>query len=208
MKKPILHAALLFVFTLGLVSKATAQKIPDPSFETTSLQAPFVFGGDASAAAPPWSFGTQAGICQANVAYAANFEAAEGKQVAIIQGDPSLAAEEAQNVPGCIFGVDMTGLETGAEYELQWAQASRASDLEHGAISVVLTDPANPATNLALVQHLHVANKEKWEVEKHQFTATAVTMRLNILHFVPNLESGATGTESTLLDDFRIQKLK
>lgn len=191
--------------------QATAQVIPNPSFEATVLApsaTPFLVGGEASAAAAPWGFGGLSGICREGVAYAERLDAAEGHQVAFLQGDPSRAPEEDRTQPYCVFGVDMTGLEPGEEYEIQWSQASRATDANHGAITVILTDPANPASNLVLVEKLAVTNKEEWEVKKESFTATAETMRLNVLHTIPDLESGGNGDESTLLDDFRLRKLE
>lgn len=133
---------------------------------------------------------------------------AEGSQVAFIQGDPTLAAEESPNVPQAIFGTDITGLEPGMEYELQWAQASRASDGGHGALSVVLSDPANPAGNYLLVDWEPVQNKGEWEIQKHIFLASAPIMRLNFLHAAADPAVRGSGTETTLIDDFRLRKTK
>ncbi len=212
MKKPSPpRVAFLCSLVLAFSSNAEAQEILNPSFEATNLEqagAPFLSGGAASEAAVPWSFGALAGICIDNMAYAESIEAADGKQVAFIQSDPALALGDAQTIPQGVLGVDITGLESGTDYEIQWSQASRASDVSHGAITVILTDPANPANNLTLVEQLPVTNKNAWNVEKQNFTAKAATMRLNFLHSVPSLGNEGVGTESTLLDDFRIQKLK
>ncbi len=201
--------SLACLVTISLATNALAQKIENPSFEARPLDArsPFVTDGKAAELASPWAFGLLTGISRQGEAYAEKLEAADGSQVAFLQGDPSQIIDQPAEVPKCIIGTDITGLTVGSEYEIQWAEASRGSDLSTGALTVILSKP-DGSTPAILVDRQPVQNKGGWEIQKHTFIATGETMRMNIVHTIPDLGGGASGAESTLLDDFRIRKIR
>ena len=162
----LLQVFALAAFGVILVPhNSSAQKLQNPSFETADLGKtgkPFVVGADASALITGWNFGVPAGVCRVGVAYAEGLEAAEGLQVAFVQGDPSQVAEQDPGTPKCVFGADITELSPGSEYEIQWAEASRISDAANGAITVILTSPANPSIRVVLAEAEPVENKGEW----------------------------------------------
>ena len=206
---PVLSA---FALALAAVcawfpSSSSAQQIPNAGFESPEvLQAgkPFVASPDEALREADWVFGLGTGISSQNTAYADGIDAAEGTQVGFLAGDARASTVPA-GTPIQLCSVDITGLKADAEYDLSWAEASRATDVSHGALTVILTDPANPNVRITLAENAAVKNKGEWKRQSHRFSATGPIMRVNILHSIPEWKAGATGGESTILDDFKIQ---
>lgn len=204
---------ILVIAIAGLTGACAlkAQTIPNGSLEEPPLSAsgkPFLAATEELLVAQSkWGWGLGCGICLQQVAYAAGIDAAEGTQVAFMQGDPSLA-EVPPGTPTQLMGTDITGLVEGKEYEIQWAEASRTEDASFGALTVILTDPALPGKSIILIQNSPVENKGEWKIQKHQFTASGPTMRINFQHSVPELNFGATGGESTLIDNLKIHPMR
>jgi len=198
------------IASLWIVAGTTvfAQQIANPSFETPVLEAPLQIitpGSPGFAEAMPklqWSFGVQAGICLEGVAYAEGVMAADGHQVAFVQGNFE-ARDPALYPPSRIFGLDLTGLKPGEEYELSWQQTGRLTDPGSTAVSVTVQAPGE--TPLSLVAQEPVGAKGKWVKKTVWFVATAPTMRLNLVHHILGADKSASGDESTLFDDFKIR---
>ncbi len=195
------YSLLLVLFLVSVTG--FGQEIGNPSFETPSLEAPLRLitpGLPGFAEATPnmqWSFGVQAGICLQGVDYAEGVMAADGKQVAFIQGnfenrDPAL------HPPSRLFGVDVTGLKPGEEYEISWQQTGRLTDI--GKTGVTVTIDA-----ISLLTQEPVGTKGKWESKSVWFLATAPTMHLNVLHHILNGKKTTAGDETTLFDNFKIR---
>ncbi len=193
---------------LAAWTSAFAQEIANPSFETPAMEAPLQVitpGSPGFAEAMPklqWSFGVQAGICLEGVAYAEGVMAADGHQVAFMQGNFE-ARDPALHPPSRIFGLDLTGLKPGEEYELSWQQTGRLTDPGSTAVSVTVQAPGE--TPLSLVAQEPVGAKGKWEKKSVWFVATVPAMRLNLVHHIFGADKAASGDESTLFDDFKIR---
>lgn len=206
---PVLPACALALAAVcaSLPATSSAQQIDNPGFERPSvLQVgkPFLVSPDEALQESGWAFGLCTGISSQNTAYADGIDAAEGTQVGFLQGD-ARDTQVPQGTPVDLCGIDITGLKTDAEYDLSWAEASRATDASYGALTVVLTDPDNPDARLILVDREPVKNKGEWKRQSYRFRATGPTMRINILHSIPEWGGDAPGGESTLIDDFKIQ---
>lgn len=204
---PVLPALALAAVCAGLPASSSAQQIANPGFEKPSvLQAgkPFLVSPDAALQDAGWAFGLCTGISSQNVAYADGIDAAEGTQVGFLQGD-ARDTEVPPGTPVDLCGIDITGLKADLEYDLSWAEASRASDASYGALTVILTDPENPGVRVTLVNREPVTNKGEWKRQTQRFTATGPKMRINILHSIPEWGGDAAGGESTIIDDFKIQ---
>jgi hypothetical protein len=148
-----------------------------------------------------WAFGNDTGVCIEDKHLAAGLSAAEGSQVAFIQGQND--GNDGASGPRHIFGTDVTGLQPGEEYEISWQQTGRASDIGTGAVQVVIGDESAPA--VVLLQKEPVATKGQWETKSAWFTATAPTMRLNVVHFIHEAGNPPEDPETTLFDDFKIR---
>ncbi len=195
---------MMFLSVLFLVRPAGfAQEIGNPSFETPALEPPLRLitpGSPGFTEATPklqWAFGVQAGICLQGVDYAEGVMAADGKQVAFIQGnfenrDPAL------HPPSRLFGVDVTGLKPGEEYEISWQQTGRLTDI--GKTGVTVTIDA-----ISLLTQEPVGTNGKWESKSVWFLATAPTMRLAVLHHILKGKKTSSGDETTLFDNFKIR---
>lgn len=193
------------IFSAALT--ASALEIPNGSFEQPEIKTPIEIltpgqTGYAEAEAElHWGFGAGAGICPERTLYAEQVAAAEGHQVAFIQGNIDDRNPEA-DPPSSIMGINLTGLETGKEYEISWQQAGRATDTGKGAITVQIGADAVPP--LALMTKEPVGTIGEWESKSVWFLATAPTMRLNIAHHIVEAGNSTVGSESTLFDNFRI----
>ena len=153
-----------------------------------------------------WSFGFSTGICRAQEGYAEGLSASDGRQVAFLQGDQQMSPHP--NEPWNIFGIDITGLEPGQEYEVSWDQAGRDTDLGISALRVTVSLPASsgqPA--ILLVDREPVASKGAWEEVSRRFTATGAVMRLNFNHFIVEPGNLHEASESTLIDNVKIRKV-
>ena len=186
---------------------AAGQEIPNGSFEQPPIQAPVKVltpGQPGYAEAEPhlgWSFGARAGICPQRVHFAERVDAADGEQIAFMQGNIE-DNNPATDPPSSVFGIDLTGLEVGKEYEISWKQAGRITDTGQTAVSVVLGTEGVPPLNLMTKEP--VGTRGEWEDKSIWFLATAPTMRLNVLHYIVEAGNSAVGSESTLFDDFKI----
>ena len=192
---------LLVLFLVRMTG--LGQEIGNPSFETPALEAPLQLitpGSPGFAEATPkmqWAFGVQAGICLQDVSYAVGVKAADGKQVAFIQGnfenrDPALFP------PMNLFGVDVTGLKPGEDYEISWQQTGRLTDIEKTGVTVTIDA-------ISLLIQEPVGTKGKWESKSVWFLATASTMRLNVLHHILKGKTVSSGDATTLFDNFKIR---
>lgn len=205
--KTLTSIILLGISALGAPA-LRGQTIPNPSFEEPALPADEAFlhplspGYAERIPALQWAFGMPAGICRAGVGYAEQLTAAEGTQVAYIQGDPS---SDADFPIKSIMGVDVTDLEPGKNYEISWQQTGRATDLGNCAITATLM--ASNFPTIVLFAREHVETKGVWQRMSAEFLAPTDTLRLNIQHTI--IESGNVdpGSESTLFDDFQIKAL-
>jgi hypothetical protein len=199
--------SIMLLFTVTSASASYGQDIPNPSFELPQLQPSPGFitpGSPGHGVAAPmldWVFGHGSGLCVGGKHHAAGLSAAEGNQVAFIQGQND--GNDGTPGPWCIFGVDVTGLQPGEEYEISWQQTGRASDIGTGAVRVIIGDEIAPP--LVLLQKEPVATKGQWETKSAWFTATAPTMRLNVLHFIHEADNPSEDPETTLFDDFKIR---
>lgn len=81
-----------------------------------------------------WDFGAQPAVCPQNVHFAERVSAADSRQVAFMQGN-NADNNPAVDPPSSIFGINVTGLEVGKEYEISRQQAERATDTGKGAIT-------------------------------------------------------------------------
>jgi hypothetical protein len=186
----------------------TAQTIPNASFDEPQIKPPLRFitpGSPGFAEAQTqlqWTFGVRAGICVEGTHFAEGIKAAKGRQVAFVQGE---TPEELINVPPprSLFGVDLTGLRVGEEYEVSWQQTGRATDIGSGAVSVVIGDGVTPGQ--PLLYREPVTTKGEWQRQSVTFRATATKMRLNFRHFIHEPGNPDFGTEVTLFDDFSIR---
>ena len=189
---------LFLVRTTGL-----GQEIGNPSFETPALEAPLQLitpGSPSFAEATPklqWAFGAQAGICLQGVDYAEGVMAADGKQVAFIQGNFE-NRDLALHPPSNLFGVDVTGLKPGEEYEISWQQTGRLTDVGNTGVTVTIDA-------ISLLTQESVGTKGKWESKSVWFLATAPTMRLNVLHHILKGKTISSGDATTLFDNFKIR---
>lgn len=188
-------------------SMAGGQEIPNGSFEQPPIQAPVQIltpGQPGYAEAEPdlrWSFGAQAGICPQRVHFAERVDADDGQQVAFMQGNIE-DNNPATDPPSSVFGIDLTGLEVGQEYEISWKQTGRITDTGQTAVSVVLGTEGVPPLNLMTKEP--VGTRGEWEDKSLWFLATAPTMRFNVLHHIVEAGNSAVGSESTLFDNFKL----
>ena len=198
--------ATLIAF-LAVKFAANAQEIADNSFEQSAIKPPIEIltpgqpGYAEAEASIQWGFGAGAGICPERTLYAEQVAAADGHQVAFIQGNIDDRNPEV-DPPSSIMGIDLTGLETGKEYEISWQQAGRATDTGQTAVSVLIGAAAVPP--LPLMTKEPVGTRGEWESKSVWFLATAPTMRLNIMHHILEAGSSTVGSESTLFDNFKI----
>jgi hypothetical protein len=79
--------------------------------------------------------------------------------------------------PSSIFGINVTSLEVGKEYEISRQQAERARDTGKGAITSWIG--AGTVPSLVLMTGEPGGTKGEWENKSVWFLATAPTMRLN-----------------------------
>ena len=186
-----------------------SQTIPNPSFEDAAVPAGAFFLDPQTPGYPEivpelkWAFGMPCGICVQGTAYAEQILAVDGKQVAFLQGDPS----GPNGFPiKSIMGVDVTGLKPGHSYEISWSQTGRATDLGTCGVTVTLSAPNFPTTELLSAEK--VETKGKWQRIKREFLAPTDTLRLNIQHFIIESKNADLGSESTLFDDFKIKLVK
>jgi hypothetical protein len=200
---------LLTAATTALV--AHGQEIPNSSFEEPQIQPSPGFitpGAPGHGQAVPmlrWAFGYDSGVCLEGQHHAAGLSAAEGGQVAFIQGQRD-GNDGASGPPRCIFGVDVTGLQPGEEYEISWQQTGRATDIGTGAVLVNMSIPGETGRPpMVLLQKEPVATKGQWETKSAWFTATEPTMRLGVLHFIHEAGNPPEDPETTLFDDFKIR---
>jgi hypothetical protein len=189
---------------------AYGQEIPNPSFEQPQLQpslgyiTPGARGHGEAAPMLEWSFGYSSGVCIEDKHHAAGLSAAEGRQVAFIQGQRS-SADDA-SVPRNMFGGDVVGLKPGEEYEISWQQTGRATDTGTGSVTVrMLINDGTGVPPVVLLQKEPVGTKGQWETKSAWFTATAPTMRLQVVHFVEEAGNSPDDPETTLFDDFKIR---
>jgi hypothetical protein len=186
---------------------ASALEIPNGSFEQPGIKPPIEIltpgqpGYAEAEAAMRWNFGAGAGICPERKLYAEQVAAADGHQVAFIQGNIDDRNPEV-DPPSSIMGIDLTGLETGKEYEISWQQTGRATDTGKGAITVQIGAEAMPP--LVLMTKEPVGTRGEWESKSVWFLATAPAMRLNIAHHIVEAGNSTVGSESTLFDNFKI----
>lgn len=187
-------------------SLASCQTIPNPSFEEPVLPPgearlfPDSPGYVDKIPALKWAFGMPGGICVEGLEYAEGIRAVDGKQVAVIQGDP----RSPNDYPiKSIMGVDVTGLEPGKSYEISWSQTGRATDLGTCAITVTLTAENFPPVVLVAAEKVEVHGK--WQRIKKEFLAPTDKLRLNIQHTILESKNADAGSESTLFDDFKIK---
>jgi len=204
-----MKTAYTFLLILFLVCiTGFGQEIGNPSFETPALEAPLQLitpGSPGFAEALPklqWLFGAGAGICLQGVSYAEGVMAADGKQVAFTQGNFE-NRDPAPHPPSNLFGVDVTGLKPGEEYEISWQQTGRLTDIGKTGVTVIID--ASPEPPLSLLIQEPIGTKGKWESKSVWFLATAPTMRLNFLHHILNGKKTTVGDESTLFDNFKIR---
>jgi hypothetical protein len=202
---PILLSGFLGMMTL----LGWSQTIPNPSFEDAAVPAGAFFLDPQTPGYPElipelkWAFGMPCGICVQGTAYAEQILAVDGKQVAFLQGDPS----GPNGFPiKSIMGVDVTGLKPGHSYEISWSQTARATDLGTCGVTVTLSAPNFPTTELLSAEK--VETKGKWQRIKREFLAPTDTLRLNIQHFIIQSKNADLGSESTLFDDFKIKLVK
>lgn len=201
---------LLFLAAVTTTPAAYGQEISNASFEQPEIRPSpgFITPGDAdhTAAVPllEWAFGYNSGVCIEGKHHAAGLSAAEGRQVAFVQG--YRADQDGASGPWCIFGVDVTGLQPGEEYEISWQQTGRANDTGNGAVLLSMTVPGEAEqTPLVVFQKETVGTKGEWETKSAWFTATAPTMRLNVHHFLDQALNAPEDPETTLFDDFKIR---
>lgn len=199
---------LTFLFAVLTVTLAAhGQEIPNPSFEEPEIDPSMGFitpGSRGFGRAVPlleWAFGYHAGICIEGRHHAEGVSAADGRQVAFIQGEKD--ANDDPMVPSHIFGIDMTGLEIGAEYEISWKQTGRATGTGTGAVTVLIGNQVVPP--VVLLPREPVATKGEWEAKSGWFTAKDSTMRLNILHSIDDAGDSPDDPPTTLFDDFKIR---
>jgi hypothetical protein len=203
-------ASILLSGFLGVMTlPGWCQTIPNPSFEDAAVPAGAFFLDPQTPGYPElvpelkWAFGMPCGICVEGTAYAEQILAADGKQVAYLQGDPS----GPNGFPiKSIMGVDVTGLKPGHSYEISWSQTGRATDLGTCGVTVTLSAPNFPLIELLSAEK--VETKGKWQRIKREFLAPTETLRLNIQHFIIQSKNADLGSESTLFDDFKIKLVK
>jgi len=221
-KSPILKVLAAAIPLSAAVIPRVLAGAPTPTQEPQIVNGSFeepVIEGEASFLTPSvpqdvelerlkdagWAFGFSTGICRANEGYAERLTASDGRQVAFLQGDQQMSPNP--NEPWNIFGIDMTGLEPGQEYEVSWDQAGRATDIGASALRVTVGLPASsgqPA--IPLVDREPVTLKGGWETVSRRFTATGAVMRLNFNHFIAEPGNPHEGSESTLIDNVKIKK--
>ncbi len=189
------------------LSEARGQKIVNPGFEEPSLEVlgKSVAQGRDTRSPDGWTFGQSTGICLGGLDQAEGLDAAEGTQVSFLKGAPTADGERRSLAPVGVIGINLTGLEIGNDYELEWVQAGSNADDSLGAVTTIIRDPDDPSVRIAKMNR--VEKKGKWQKCSMTFQATAPVMRLFVCHSLPGLVDGtATGEESTLLDDFRIRE--
>ena len=203
-------APVLLSGFLGMITfPGWCQIIPNPSFEEVAVPAGALFldpqtpGYPELVPALKWAFGMPCGICVEGTAYAEQVLAADGKQVAYLQGDPS----GPNGFPiKSIMGVDVSGLKPGQSYEISWSQTGRATDLGTCGVTVTLSAPDFPPIELLSAEK--VETRGKWQRIKREFLAPTDTLRLNIQHLILESKNPDFGSESTLFDDFKIKPVK
>jgi hypothetical protein len=205
----------VFIALLATVTSmlaADVPEIPNPSFELPQLQPSPGFitpGSPGHGEAGPmlgWNFGLSAGVCIEDTHHAAGLQAAEGSQVAFIQGQND--GNDGASGPRNIFGTNVTGLQPGEEYEISWQQSGRASDIGTGAVRLAIFNQVDNQVDprgVILLDREPVATKGEWELKSAWFTATAPTMRLNVVHFIHEAGNPPEDPETTLFDDFKIR---
>jgi len=218
MKSPVLKVlAAAIPLSAAAIPFALAEPPPEPQIVNGSFEEPvitsellFLTPSVPQHAEPlkdaGWAFGNSTGICRALAGYAEGLSASDGGQVAFLQGDQKVSPNP--NEPWNIFGIDITGLEPGQEYEVSWDQTGRATDLGTSALQVTVGAPAGsgqPA--IQLVGGEPVASKGAWEEVSRRFTATSELMTLNFNHFIVEPGNPDAGSESTLIDNVKIRKV-
>jgi hypothetical protein len=199
---------LLLFTTVASTLAADGPEIPNPSFELPELPpwpgfiTPGAPGHGEAVPMLRWNFGYNSGVCMEGKHHAAGLYAAEGRQVAFIQGERD--SNDKAAVPRNIFGGDVTGLQPGEEYEISWQQTGRASDIGTGAVRVVISKQVDPR-GVVLLDREPVTTKGEWESKSVWFTATEPNMRLGIIHFIHEAGNPPEDPEITLFDDFKIR---
>lgn len=217
-KPPILKVlAAAIPLSTSAIPFALAEPPQEPQIVNGSFEEP-VIEGEAAFLTPSvpqrverlkdagWAFGFSAGICRANEGYAERLAASDGRQVAFLQGDQQKSSNP--NEPWNIFGINITGLQPGQEYEVSWDQAGRATDIGVSALRVSVGLPASsgqPA--IQLVDREPVTSKGAWQRVSRRFTATGEVMVLNFNHFIVEPGNPHEWSESTLIDNVKIKKI-
>ncbi len=202
------HAAVALCGLTALAGSLRAQEIKSPSFETPEIAGakgkPFIMAPSLELEDSGWAWGYFTGICRQDAGFAKGLYAHEGSQMAFLRGDPRKSKIKHKGPQHMCVGY-ITGLKPGENYELQWAEAGRASDVEFGALTVVLRETEGSEEAVYLQRKEPVTSKGEWAEKTLIFTATFPTMNVVFLHSVPDFgKSNATGDEITFLDDFRI----
>jgi hypothetical protein len=203
MKTPL----AFFFAILSVMLPVFGQEIPNPSFEELEVDPSLEFitpGSPGFGMAVPllqWAFGYHTGVCIEGRHHAEGVSAVDGHQVAFIQGQKD--GFEDGSIPSHIFGVDVTGLEIGEEYEISWKQTGRTTDTGTAAVTVLIGDEIVPP--VVLLARETVGTRGEWETKTGWFTATEPTMRLNILHSIDDAGDDPDDLPTTLFDDFQIR---
>lgn len=211
MCRPGLARCLVALTIAGGLAAARAQEITNPGFEEPSLEGrglPIAVGAAARTPDEGWNFGRDAGICRAGGEYAEGLDAAEGAQVAFLKGGPSGEQTAPTGLaPAGVFGAKLKGLEPGTEYEIEWVQTGSTLDEGLGAVTTIITDPAQPGARIAKMNR--VQTRGEWQKCSMKFRASAPVMQFFVSHSIPGVAKGvADGDEVTLLDDFRLRKVE
>ncbi len=191
---------------------ADGPTLPNPSFEEPSiLERPAYLTPSMPTFAEHrselgWSFGFFTGICREGVSFAEGIDAAEGSQVAFLQGDPDTSGRDLKLQS--VFGVDVIGLEVGRKYAVSWQQTARVSDAGQGALTVSVSPADGKTPPTVLEDRKDVIAQGEWETRRYEFVAKAESMRLNFRHHIPHPENANPNSETTLIDDVRIEKAR
>lgn len=204
------QAAAVLCGLTALAGSLRAQEIKNPSFETPEIGTvkgkSFVMAPSVELKDSGWAWGHFTGICLQDAGFAKRQYAHEGTQMGFLQGDVRKSKSLSKDGPLNMCTGYITGLKPGEDYEIQWAEAGRATDVEFGALSVVLRETGDGSPKPVYLQRAEpVTSRGEWEIKKLQFTATKAEMNVVFLHSVPNYKKGdAVGNEITFLDDLRV----
>jgi hypothetical protein len=202
-----LRAAVLFCGLHFCHGSASAQEMANPSLENPVIPSggkPFIMAPSLELEDSGWTWGAFTGICRQDAGFAKGLYAHEGSQMAFLRGDPRKSKIKRKGPQHMCVGY-ITGLKPGENYELQWAEAGRASDVEFGALTVVLRETEGSEEAVYLQRKEPVTSKGEWAEKTLTFTAASPNMNVVFLHSVPDFgKSNATGDEITFLDDLRI----